>query len=91
MPPPPLAGTVANPTAPMTTVPAAVMMATATTTAASAPARFPPLRRCTILYAGMVPVSTQVPSLVSAVSGAHPGLIDDRAARAVCKAKDKRE
>jgi hypothetical protein len=38
----------------------------------------------------MAPGSTQVPSSISAASGAHPGLIDERAARAVHEAEDDR-
>ena len=44
-----------------------------------------------ILYAGMAPGSTQVPSSINAVSGVHPGLIGEDAARAVSLAEDERK
>ncbi|KAL9181020.1 hypothetical protein ACHAXT_009825 [Thalassiosira profunda] len=55
----------------------------------TAPASAPGQRR-PILYAGMAPGSTQVPSSVDAVAGVHPGLIGRDAARAVAAAEDER-
>ena len=57
---------------------------TAGTTTISTPKR-------QILYAGIAPGSTQVPSSINAVSGVHPGLIDENAARAVTMAEDERK
>ncbi|KAL3822038.1 hypothetical protein ACHAXA_007831, partial [Cyclostephanos tholiformis] len=50
----------------------------------------PQPQRRAILYAGMAPGSTQVPSSICAASGAHPGLIDERTAHVVRVAEDER-
>ena len=48
-----------------------------------------PIKR-RILYAGIAPGSSQVPSSINAVSGVHPGLVNEDAARAVAVAEDER-
>lgn len=55
----------------------------------STPQQQQPNRR-TILFAGMAPGSTQVPSSINAAEGAHPGLIDERATRTLQLAEDDR-
>jgi len=57
---------------------------TANTTSKTSPSKRP------ILYAGIAPGSTQVPSSINAVSGVHPGLIDESAVRGVANAEEER-
>lgn len=68
---------------------AAASPANAASGAAASGAATPSKRR--ILYAGVAPGSTQVPSSVHAVSGVHPGMVGADAAKAVVVAEEERK
>ena len=80
---------VASPIPPATVTSTATAATAASSTPTTGTVADPTKRR--ILYAGIAPGSTQVPSSINAVTGVHPNFIGEDAARAVAVAEDERK
>ena len=80
---------VASPIPPATVTSTATAATAASSTLTTGTVADPTKRR--ILYAGIAPGSTQVPSSINAVTGVHPNFIGEDAARAVAVAEDEQK